>query len=109
MPRGRQSKANKRSRNITLKRCQNHLNTKNAIGEKVTYHKKSIEAGHKERFSLHPVTHKGHEYFVSMFDGKPIGVAKVNGGIRRAADHYVSNIQVRNEVITKYYSSICKV
>lgn len=109
MPRGRQSKSNKRNRNITLKRCLNHLDTKNVIGERVTYHKKSLEAGHKERLGLHPVTHKGQDYIISLIDGKPLDVAKISFSTKAGADQRVSNIQVRNEVITKYYSSICKV
>ena len=109
MPRGRQSKKNKKTREITLKRCLNHINTTNVIGERVTYHKKSLEVGYKGRLGLHPVTHKGEDYIVSMIDGKPVGVAKLSGSIAivNARCQQVNNIQV--EVITKYYSSICKV
>ena len=110
MPRGRQSKANKRQRNITLRRCLNHINTKNVVGERVTFHKKALDADFKERLDLHPVTHKGVDYIVSIFDDKPLDVAKISGtNLITAADHKVNNIQVRNEVIRKYYSSICKV
>ena len=109
MPRGRQSKANKRNRNITLKRCLNHLDTKNVVGERVTYHKKPLQAGYKERLDLHPVSHKGQEYIIAILDGKPVDVAKISGSSKSGADHQVNNIQVRNEVITKFYSSICKV
>ena len=109
MPRGRQSKANKKNREITLRRCLNHLNTKNVVGERVTFHKKSLEAGYKGRLDLHPVKHKGEEYIVSIFDGKPVGVAKLNSSTINGCDQHITNTQIKNEVIRKYYSSICKV